>query len=676
MPPPSVPSPASPAPSDAFRTDIEGLRAFAILPILIFHLDPAWMPGGFIGVDIFFVISGFLISGQILKASPGTFRFLPFYLRRIRRLFPALAVTVAVSLAVGWRLFTPGDFKALAWSALASLAGIANIHFYASVDYFNASTLLHPLLHVWSLSVEEQFYLLWPALLVLLLARGRRSLIAGIAVIGLLSFAASAVVTFKAPYLTFYMMPFRIFEFAIGALVCIHAIRLNPMQALLCGFAGVALLALCLVSFSAATPWPGTHALIPCLATALLLIAGRSGFWHRLLSLAPLRMIGRISYSVYLVHWPLIVFYRYWALVPPSPRELAALFVLSLVLGGLLYVLVERFYRASPEPKVAWLFVGTDAIRTAGAALESLIAKRQAAIFSIFLLLPLAAAGSSAAVILRDGFPERMKKGRVQAAGELSFAGDLCNSARDRCAFGDPSSSRIVYLIGDSHALNLVYGLDLLFRESGIRGIAFYDHGCLFLKGTQRFDRGVPDRQCARNVAAAFDAVVRDHHPVIIAGSYGGYVKGIGPADSDRPYEGTGADYFAWLGRHFRDSLHAIDATNRPVVLFSASYNTRVDTARCALQFGEDDARCAPASPQQARQDAEATDSMIAALRNDFPALAILDPKTPFCKGESCVVRAGGRPYFRDTAHLTNEGSAFLIARLKDELLAALTPKP
>lgn len=173
-----------------------------------------------------------------------------------------------------------------------------------------------------------------------------------------------------------------------------------------------------------------------------------------------------------------------------------------------------------------------------------------------------------------------MKKERVQAAGELSFAGDLCNSACDRCAFGDPSSSRIVYLIGDSHAFNLVYGLDLLFRESGIRGIAFYDHGCLFLKGTQRFGHGVPDRQCARNVAAAFDAVARDRHPVIIAGSYGGYMKGIGPADSDRPYEGTGADYFAWLGRHFRDSLHAIDATNQPVVLFSASYNTQVDTMR------------------------------------------------------------------------------------------------
>jgi peptidoglycan/LPS O-acetylase OafA/YrhL len=122
--------------SEGFRADIEGLRALAILPILIFHLDPAAMPGGFIGVDIFFVISGFLISGQILRSRPDEFRFVQFYIRRIRRLFPALAVTVTVSLVFAWKLFTPSDLVGVAKSALASLAGVANIYFYASVDYF------------------------------------------------------------------------------------------------------------------------------------------------------------------------------------------------------------------------------------------------------------------------------------------------------------------------------------------------------------------------------------------------------------------------------------------------------------------------------------------------------------------------------------------------------------
>src|SRR5215471_10273032 len=149
-----------------YRPDIEGLRALAILPIVAFHLAPNLVPGGFIGVDVFFVISGYLISKQILQPRPGEFNFLVFYARRFRRIFPALAVTVAVCLAAGWKILTPQDYQALARSALASLLGIANIHFFLSVDYFNESAFLHPLLHIWSLGVEEQFYLVWPVLLI------------------------------------------------------------------------------------------------------------------------------------------------------------------------------------------------------------------------------------------------------------------------------------------------------------------------------------------------------------------------------------------------------------------------------------------------------------------------------------------------------------------------------
>lgn len=658
-----------------FRTDIEGLRALAILPILLFHLDPRWMPGGYAGVDIFFVISGFLISGQILKAKPGQFRFLPFYFRRIRRLFPALAVTVAVSMIMAWQLLPPTDLKAFAWSALASLLGVANVHFYWSVDYFNENTLLHPLLHVWSLSAEEQFYLLWPAILMMLLPFGRPALRTGIVVLGLISLAASAIVTRHDPYLAFYMMPFRIYEFAIGAAVGLLVIKLSALQARLCGLAGAAMLAATFALFDSATPWPGINALLPCCGTALLIIAGHVGSWHRLLSWSPLRLLGRISYSVYLVHWPLIVFYRLWIVVPPSPRELAALFVASLLLGALLNICVERFYRVSPEPKLLWPAIGPDKWRALGAALETAVARHQGQLFALFLVVPVAAAGFSAAVIARDGFPERMKKGRVQQAGELSFAGDICSSSRDRCSFGDTSSQRIVYLIGDSYALNLVHGLDQLFKEAGIRGIAFYDHGCLFLKGTQRFIRGVADRGCARNVAAAFDALARDRYPVIIAGNYNGYVKSIGHADADAPFGGTGVDYIAWIGKYFRDSLNAIDANNRTVIVFSSTYSTEIDTAKCAVQFGVDDMRCAPASLARARQSTREIDTMISGLRAHFPALTILDPKTSFCAEQTCTVRERGLPFFRDTAHLTNEGSAFLIARLKPDLLAALAPK-
>ena len=305
--------------------------------------------------------------------------------------------------------------------------------------------------------------------------------------------------------------------------------------------------------------------------------------------------------------------------------------------------------------------------------LENVLARRQAAVFGAFLLLPIATAGFGATVILRDGFPERMKKGRVQQlTSELSFAGDLCNSSSNRCTFGEISSLRIVYLIGDSYALNLVYGLDKVFKDAGIRGIALYDHGCLFLRGTKRFIRGVADPQCEKNVAIAFDQMARDRYPVIFAGNYGGYTKSIGTAHADAPFDGTGADYFAWISKYFLDSLRAIDANNRPVIILADSYRTHVNIAKCAMQFGWEDAKCAPASLEQARQKAHAADTMLAGLRGDFSRLNIIDPKTAFCTDERCVVRENGLPYFRDTAHLTNEGSAFLAERMKGDILSVI----
>lgn len=662
---------------DTFRTDIEGLRALAILPILLFHLDPAWAPGGFAGVDVFFVISGYLISGQILKSEPGKFQFLAFYWRRIRRLFPALAVTVAITLAVSWRLLTPDDFKALAWSSIASLLGIANIHFFLSVDYFNDSSLLHPLLHVWSLSVEEQFYLVWPALLILLASRGKTTLIRGIVVLGLLSLAASVLFTQRAPYLAFYMMPFRIFEFAIGAAVFLFAARPSRPQSMLYGLAGAGLLIATVIVFDARTSWPAGNALLPCIGTALLLIAGHDGFWHTALSLQPLRLLGRISYSVYLVHWPLIVLYRSFIVVPPTTGELLGLLIASILLGAMLYICVERFYRVSREPKVSWLFVGSAGMRSLGARLETFVVRRQTAIFAIFLVVPALTLGISGIVIARNGFPDRMGGDRVQkAAGELSFAGDVCSSARSRCIFGDPTSQKIVYLVGDSHALNLVYGLDRLFKASGIRAIAFYDHGCLFLRGTQRFLRGAPDRQCARNVADAFSQLVRDRHPVIFAGNYGGYAREIGLAGDSKPFEGTGKDYIDWIDSHLRDSLQAIGANERPIVIVSSAYNTGIDTAKCAAQFGAQDQKCTPQTLDEVRKRTAPIDTMLQNLTTAFPRLAVLDPKTSFCDTTRCVVRDNGLPLFRDSAHLTNEGSTFLIDRLKPALLSALEARP
>lgn len=661
---------------EGFRADIEGLRAVAILPILVFHLDPAAMPGGFIGVDIFFVISGFLISGQILRSGPGDFRFVQFYIRRIRRLFPALAVTVAVSLVFAWKLFTPSHLVGFAKSALASLAGIANVYFYASVDYFNENALLHPLLHVWSLSLEEQFYLIWPAFLILAVRLGRHAVPGAVVTVGLLSLAACMVSLHQHPYLAFYMMPLRIFEFAIGCFALLLNARSRPLISMLCGALGTAILIASCFIFDGNSPWPGTRALLPSAGTALLLVAGREGPWHAALSFAPLRWIGRISYSVYLVHWPLIVFYRYWSLVPPSPMELAGLFAASLFFGALLYLTVERFYRISAEPKVAWAFGWTKRL-SFGIALERIATRHPGRLFAIFLLVPAGAIGFSSAIIANVGFPDRMRIDRVQQhAGDLSFAGDLCRASRSRCGFGATTSPRIVYLLGDSHALNLVHGLDLLFKEHDIRGITFYDHGCLFLYGTTRFLRGVPDEACAKNVARAFETIARDRYPVILAGSYSTYAQQIGDAGARSPFDGVGQNYIDWIRMRLERSLQFIGAQERRITLMAASYDAGIDIGKCVLAPSQrlPGSSCAPTSPAAIKQSTKPVDDMIERMRDRFPGLTALDPKAVFCTLESCTVIENGVPYFRDQSHLTNEGSAFLISRMGPQLLEALKP--
>jgi peptidoglycan/LPS O-acetylase OafA/YrhL len=658
-----------------FRTDIEGLRALAILPILIFHLDPAAMPGGFIGVDVFFVISGFLISGQILRAGPEKFLFVQFYIRRIRRLFPALAVTVTVSLVFAWKLLTPPDLFDFAKSALASLAGVANVYFYLSVDYFNADALLHPLLHVWSLSLEEQIYLIWPAFLILAARLGGRVLLGAVIMVGLLSLATCMVSLRQDPYLAFYMMPFRSFEFSIGCMVLLLNKRPPPVISMLCGGLGTAILIASCFIFDGNSPWPGTNALLPSAATALLLVSGREGPWHAVLSFAPLRWIGRISYSIYLVHWPLIVFYRYWLLVPPTSTELLGLLCTSLALGALLYVTIERFYRVSAESKVSWIFDWSERARSLGITLEHMVARYQGLIFTIFLAVPACAAAYSASIITNVGFPIRMKLDRVQQhAGELSFAGDLCRASGSRCGFGAPTSPRIVYLLGDSHALNLVYGLDLLFKEHNIRGIAFYDHGCLFLYGTTRFLRGVPDEGCAKNVAHGFETVARDHYPVILAGDYAVYVHQIGDLGAHKPFDGVNQNYLDWIEVRLELSLQFIGARDRRVIMMAESYNAGIDVSRCVLAPSRRLASCAPTSPQGIKLATKPVDDMINRLRDRFPGLVVLDPKTAFCALENCKVVDNGVPYFRDQSHLTNEGSAFLIGRLAPQLLTAIGP--
>jgi peptidoglycan/LPS O-acetylase OafA/YrhL len=300
--------------SDSYRPDIEGLRGIAVLLVVLFHAGPFGVTGGFIGVDVFFVISGFLISGLLLRERQraGRIDIAAFYARRMRRLVPAATIVLLVTLLLCPLAVVPLDLPRVALDGAAAALSVSNIRFAAAGGYFAVPGDPSPFLHFWSLSVEEQFYLVWPLLLVLVTRWGRPRVTAGVAllVIAGASLAACIALTAVSPDWAFYLLFTRAWQLAAGGLLAVTLAgrfgRARPLG--LVGWVGLALVIAAALGFDPGTAYPGTAALVPTLG-AIALVAGGDRAWGpgRLLVVGPLRWLGRISYALYLWHWPLLV---------------------------------------------------------------------------------------------------------------------------------------------------------------------------------------------------------------------------------------------------------------------------------------------------------------------------------------------------------------------------------
>jgi len=651
-----------------YRGDIEGLRALAVVPILLFHLKPSWCPGGYIGVDIFFVISGYLITRMIL-AEGEAFRFGRFCIRRFYRLFPALVVTLAVTLIAGWKLLPPSDYAALAKSAVAAFFGVSNTYFWTTIDYFDAGSYLHPLLHTWSLGVEAQFYLVWPTLIILAY-RASLPLAATALAVAAISIAATVLFRDYAAEAAFYLMPFRMFEFAVGALAVSlggRAARLPNWATVALGAIGLAVIVTAFAALDNHTPWPGAWTVAVSFATAALIIAGSGPVWGRAFSVAPARYLGRISYSLYLVHWPIITLYRHHAVTDPSLPELVAVGLASLAAGAALHALVEHPFRSFGQQKLLHADSATSSRPQLARSL------RQSALY----LVSAATLAGSAAIAATGGVPSRIDRERVATLdGGLSFGGDLCSTRASRCAIGDPSATQTVYLVGDSHALNLVHGLDRMLRNHGMKGIVLYDHGCPYLVGTVRFSKGIVDKKCRNNVADAFSILAANQHPVILAGAFAGYLSVVGNSDAAAPLRQTETEYAAWLGSKLVATLDKLDTANRTVVVIKQAYTAGIDLPKCRYSPTVDGR--SPSCRTFARQDVDRVyghaDRAVDAAAAQFPGVRTLDPKDAFCTGPdgTCITEVQGELLLRDATHLTKAGSEFLASALQPSLLDAI----
>jgi peptidoglycan/LPS O-acetylase OafA/YrhL len=349
-------SQASAAHSIAYRPDIDGLRAVAVGLVVLFHAWPKWLRSGFIGVDVFFVISGFLITSIILKdLKQRAFTIRGFYVRRIRRIFPALIAVVLAVLAFGWYVLLRQEFAQLGTHVAAAAAFVSNLVLWSEAGYWDNESVTKPLLHLWSLGVEEQFYLVWPVMLALCF-RVRFGILAFLALTLTGSFLYGLHATFNHPAEAYFSPVSRFWELASGGLVAYAMTKKNPLftKPWLLSAIGLALLVLGAVLIKGQSDFPGAWALLPVLGTCALIAAGNTPWINRrLLGNRLLVKIGLVSYPFYLWHWPLLSFGYIIEGEKPDPSIKAALVLAALALAFLTYHLIERPVQKAPNRRRA-----------------------------------------------------------------------------------------------------------------------------------------------------------------------------------------------------------------------------------------------------------------------------------------------------------------------------------
>ncbi len=420
-------------PLSPYRPDIDGLRAIAILPVIWFHSGLSGLPGGFTGVDTFFVISGYLITGLIFKEiSSQNFSFRSFYARRVRRLAPALLVVICATMVAGLGLMLPWELEKLGASAVAAISMFANIHFWREAGYFALGQQVTPLLHTWSLAVEEQFYIFFP--LTLILAHKYSKVSLAVIAIAVLSFVLSVYGMLVAPAASFYLLPTRAWELMIGASLALGIVTVPAQFRAVLSTCGLLLVLASAFFITESDPFPGWLALFPTTGAFLIIGSGPDSPIGRLLSAPVFVWIGKISYPLYLWHWPVFAFIRHYNAEFELPAAMAFLAIaLSILLSWLTYRYIETPLRKPNFPFRRLAF---------GAS---------AATLCIF--------ATSASVIVAKGYPGRFDPDVLEIAEVRDDLAPLAHSCVNtplaeidaKCHLGPPGSPSFV-IWGDSHA--------------------------------------------------------------------------------------------------------------------------------------------------------------------------------------------------------------------------------
>jgi peptidoglycan/LPS O-acetylase OafA/YrhL len=475
-----------------YRRDIDGLRGIAVLAVIGFHAFPKRVPGGFVGVDVFFVISGFLITALVTRnLARGTFRFRDFYERRIRRIFPALVTVLAVTVAVGWLTLLSDEYRQLGRHVAGGAGFIGNFLLWREAGYFDAPSEMKPLLHLWSLAIEEQFYLVWPVVL-WVVARWPRSTLAVTLFLATASFLSNVSTLGTDPSAAFYLPHTRIWELLAGAVLVTLAakgaadgrayvptwlseevglrrssgdiIRPSTRRSALSWLGAVAIV-YGIFCMTRSTPVPGPWTLIPVLGTVLVIAAGPAATLNRSLLARPALVgLGLISFPLYLWHWPLLAFARVVESRTPDVAVRLAAIAVAVLLAYLTFRIIERPIRFGPN----------GGLKAVG-----------------LIVLMACVGGGGYLVRARDGLPGRTHIRTYDDQQRALFAWSR--------ALGRPPGAKVM-LIGDSHAVHLVPGFT---KEFGPLAADYASAGCIPFFGVDRYDRSFVPGTCVKAMTEA-----------------------------------------------------------------------------------------------------------------------------------------------------------------------------
>ena len=641
-----------------FRTEIEGLRGVAVLLVLLYHATFPWIEGGYIGVDVFFVISGYLITRLLIgEFESGTFSAKNFYIRRIRRLIPALLATILLTLLAGLAILSPQHLEELGVSSIFAALSLSNVHFAFAGGYFETSSKIKPLLHTWSLSVEEQFYLVWPltlwAIFAVAFLRRHLFLLVGVALV--LGLVLSEYWISRYPAQAYFLSPFRAYQLLAGALAVWAERRLagigsGPATAV--AGVGLAIIVGSALFYTEVTPFPGVWGAVPTLGGFLVVAAGAGApSVVGILSVSPLTWLGQISYSVYLAHWPIVVYARYLSPDPFTSIEKWLLLIASIAGGYILYHSVEARYRVSGAGRGS----GHSWQQTTGVAL---VCAGTVAI--------------SAGLRGAEGLPMRMERVPEKAAYAEAMSFDfLARYANGVLKEGTGENGTKVLIFGDSMMQNYVPALLQLPGIANADVTLVTRGGCPMGRTSIQVVNGGTDQHCRK----MRDRIYADesHYDLVIWGqSWLEYQDRLYLDLAGVRTKATGEGVSRWrtiiteTSAAFRRRTDAfvvfgpqVTVENVPPILERIGPLTSLSAIP-------------PAFSAMTEQAPEARDRFASDLAELLPSAHIVDPERLVCPDGVCQFYEGVDSYYFDPIHHTAAATPVLARRIAQDLKGIL----